>query len=398
MPVSYTREVSYSRLFRFLRLLFRWRGSFYKHVTYQVLIFATIYTVVNVLKTFIMTEKQLETYRKLGSSVGALAGYISAPVTFCLGFFLLQIYKRFWRIFLEIPWVDGVAFLVSSNVLGRDEFGKKLRKTIVRLVCASIVNALLLVSPVMAKRFPNPNALIKPGFITEDEARILQKIDRRARWMTCLTWSGMLVNRARNRWGRIEDEQAYSQLVDQLDVIRNRCRRQVQIHNRPVPFVYFQTVLLAVYAFFVVIIISGAYHRQSRALHSRVVKTSTTAELWGIHILIELVSILHFSLFAGMLCAARALVSPFNNDDNNFESHMLIQRHLEISYLIVDDLYDTIPFVLDMDGGSIYTADNIFVISNCYPGVYEASDDYVPALDDTDDKYNDKYESETIIS
>ncbi|XP_046390920.1 bestrophin-2-like isoform X2 [Ischnura elegans] len=291
MTITYTAEVATcSGLGNFWKLLFRWTGSIYKLLWPNLLIYSLWYFSLSLLYRFVLNESQKKTFELISLYCRAYNELI--PISFVLGFYVSIVITRWWDQYLEIPWPDSLAMFVSTLLMGNDERGRLMRRTIMRYVNLSFVITLRMMCPRVKKRFPTLEHLVDAGIMQSNEKKIWEDLDNRTShpkyWMP-LVWAGSIVTRARKE-GRIRDDFSMKTLIDGLCTFRGKCGGLLNYDWVCIPLVYTQ-----------------------------------------------------FFFYMGWLKVAESLVNPFGEDDDDFEVNWLVDRNLQVSYLIVDEMHEEHP-------------------------------------------------------
>lgn len=86
----------------------------------------------------------------------------NSPIS-TIGFYVTLVVTRWWGQYESIPWPDRIMNLVSSSVDGKDEYGRLLRRTLVRYVNLLSVLILRSVSTAVFKRFPSIEHVVQAG-------------------------------------------------------------------------------------------------------------------------------------------------------------------------------------------------------------------------------------------
>uniref|UniRef100_A0ABD2XS31 Bestrophin homolog n=1 Tax=Trichogramma kaykai TaxID=54128 RepID=A0ABD2XS31_9HYME len=330
MTVSYTAEVATCRGFGcFLKLLIRWKASVYKLIWTDMLLFLLIYYALSGLYRFGLDEDQKRVFEKVVEFCRKHAS--SSPLSFVLGFYVTIVMNRWWNQYITIPWPDSIAVFVSATIHGNDERGRLMRRTIVRYVCVCLTLVLGNISPRVKKRFPTLEHYVEVGLLQENELDIIQglnvKFPKPSKHWLPIVWASSIVTRAR-REGRIRDDFAVKTLIDELNKFRGACGSLVHYDTISIPLVYTQVVTIAVYTYFLTNVIGQQWILE---------------EPKNVDIYFPIFTTLEMFFYMGWLKVAETLINPFGEDDDDFEVNWIVDRNLQVSYLIVDEMHHEHP-------------------------------------------------------
>ncbi|KAG8438179.1 hypothetical protein GDO86_008755 [Hymenochirus boettgeri] len=330
MTVTYSNHVADAKLGTFSRLLLRWRGSIYKLLYQEFLIFISCYFIISAIYRLLLDELQRVYFEKLALYCDNYAELI--PVSFVLGFYVTLVVSRWWGQYESIPWPDRLMCLVSSNVQGTDERGRMLRRTLMRYASLTGVLILRSVSTAVYMRFPTLQHVVNAGFMTPTERMKFDSLvsSHNKFWVPCV-WFANLAVTARNE-GRIKDNVILQLILKELNSLRTQCGRLYGYDWISIPLVYTQVVTVAVYSFFLACLIGRQFLDPQKGYPGH-----------DLDLYVPVFTLLQFFFYAGWLKVAEQLINPFGQDDDDFETNWLIDRNLQVSLLAVDEMHQDVP-------------------------------------------------------
>ncbi|OXU29454.1 hypothetical protein TSAR_000846 [Trichomalopsis sarcophagae] len=122
MTVSYQYEVASSTSGGFTRLLFMWRGSLYKLIYRELLLFLALFGTISALYRNVLSVEQKRSFEQIVVYCDTFINLI--PLSFVLGFYVAYVASRWWQQYMAIPWPDKVMHSVALYVIGNDEYGR----------------------------------------------------------------------------------------------------------------------------------------------------------------------------------------------------------------------------------------------------------------------------------
>uniref|UniRef100_A0A6P4F660 Bestrophin homolog n=1 Tax=Drosophila rhopaloa TaxID=1041015 RepID=A0A6P4F660_DRORH len=309
MTVTYTSRVNTSSVFsNFLGLLVRWRGSIYKLIWLDLIVFFGLYCVLAIIYRLLMNEDGKKFFEAIIYYCEINGSLI--PLSFVLGFFVRIVMNRWWEQYTTIPWPDGIAILISTSIHGSDDRARVMRRTILRYVCLCQV-------------------------IVFTMKKIIEALDQAfptypKHWMP-IVWAGSIVMRAR-RENKIRDDYAVKTIMDELNQFRGYCGFLLYYDWVSVPLVYTQVVTVATYSFFLFSLLGQQWSEKRHR------DDGLNIQKW-----FPILTVLQFFFYMGWLKVAETLINPFGEDDDDFELNWIIDRNITVAYCIVDEMHQEHP-------------------------------------------------------
>ncbi|KAM8972903.1 bestrophin-3 [Pelodytes ibericus] len=330
MTVTYSSKVANATFFGFHRLLIKWKGSIYKLLYREFFLFISLYTALSMIYRLLLTDIQKRYFEKVALYCDKYAEQI--PVTFVLGFYVTLVVNRWWNQFVNLPWPDRLMLIISSNVHGRDDYGRLLRRTLMRYVNLTSLLIFRSVSTAVYKRFPTMDHVEEAGFMTSDERKIFDNLNSpHLKYWVPVIWFGNLASKARSE-GRIRDSMDLQIMMNEMNRYRSWCGLLFGYDWVGIPLVYTQVVTLAVYTFFLACLIGRQFLDPEQQYPGH-----------DLDMYIPVFTLLQFFFYAGWLKVAEQLINPFGEDDDDFETNWCIDRNLQVSLMAVDEMHMNLP-------------------------------------------------------
>ena len=266
-----------------IKLLFRWKGSVYRLIWVDCIVFLILYAILSIIYRFGLDADCRHIFEILVLHADTYAKAL--PLTWILGFYVGIVVTRWWAQFKCIPWPDNLAFMLNAAIKTTDDQSKMTRRTIIRYVNLGITIALSRLLDPAHNHHKTLNDLVRDGLLMKHEKQIFEAFRRQHKnpsntkpkkvvifkqsdedcrprefeefWIP-LTWAISLVKQA-NADGLIKDEFAMRTMIGEILSIRKMCNSLICYDWINVPLVYTQVVTIAVYSFFLTSILGSQF-------------------------------------------------------------------------------------------------------------------------------------------
>uniref|UniRef100_F1L206 Bestrophin homolog n=1 Tax=Ascaris suum TaxID=6253 RepID=F1L206_ASCSU len=345
MTISYTLDITQTGIKSFIKLMVRWRGSVWKSVLGELIIWTVLYFTISLIYRFLLGDLQKRAF-------AAFSGYLdnkidtNIPLAFLLGFFVTLVVLRWGSIVNELGSIENSAICVATFVRGTDEDTCILRRNIVRYIVLTQALVLRDISLQVRKRFPTASTLVAAGLLTKEENEILEDIhDPCNRYWCPIQWCYSLLYNARLH-GKIASDFLLDRITNEISSFRRGLESLLKYDWIPVPLVYPQLVFLAVRLYFILCLISRQF------LISETVDSTNPMDLY-----VPLTTMIQFLVYMGWMKVAEGLLNPFGEDDDDLECNYVIDKNLITGLSIADGATRRMPARMkDEFWGSLHIA------------------------------------------
>ncbi|KAL5106623.1 Bestrophin-1 [Taenia crassiceps] len=153
MPISYVDDISDgSGAFIFLKILRRWKGSLYKLVWVDLLLYLFAYYAISLTYRLALPEPQKRVFEDVVRFCENMKGNI--PVSFLLGFFVSGVIGRWYKMYMYIPWMNQIAYATMSCINCADKaISREIRLSLMRYMNLAWILLMRRISDQIADRF-----------------------------------------------------------------------------------------------------------------------------------------------------------------------------------------------------------------------------------------------------
>ncbi|GFO38843.1 Bestrophin homolog, partial [Plakobranchus ocellatus] len=307
----------------FLKLLRAWKGSVYKLMYKELLIFVSLYAAISLTYRLALTPHQKRLFESFVLDLQVASAAI--PLSFVLGFYVTFIVQRWWQQFTNVPWPDRTLFIMCTYLQGKDDRARIMRRSVARYMLFGMIIICRSVSVAVMKRFPTIDHIVEAGFITKDEANAFENVQcQYLKFWVPLMWANNILVTGRKE-GKIQTDFGLRMIIQQLADFRDKCSLCFVYDWITVPLVYTQVVTFAVYSYFAVSLVGQQY-----------LDTGQGYEGYEHDCYIPGFTILQFLFYMGWLKVAEQMINPFGEDDDDYDINWLLDRHTAVAFALVD--------------------------------------------------------------
>ncbi|KAG8196922.1 hypothetical protein JTE90_027625 [Oedothorax gibbosus] len=333
MTITYSLDVANTRFCGFTKLLGRWKGSIYKILWKEFLVFILGYTLLSLTYRFWLNESQKKDFENVVIYFETFIELI--PLSFVLGFYVSLVIGRWWDQFDAIPWPDRLCYKIGAYVHGADERSRMIRRTMGRYLILLQAITFQSVSTAVKKRFPTSQHLVAAGIMTKEERTIFEKLEAPyGKWWLPAQWFSALAMRAKKE-GRIKDSILLDGIFAEFLAYRSACGTMFNYDWISVPLVYTQVVTLATYTYSLALLVGRQYLDPNKGYKNH-----------HVDLYIPVFTLLQFFFYVGWLkvkFSGSNSVNPYGEDDDDFELNWCLDRNSHVVYLLVDHFHTKHP-------------------------------------------------------
>ncbi|CAH8577662.1 unnamed protein product [Schistosoma turkestanicum] len=290
-----------------------------------------LYAFISCVYRFVLSVELQRTFEDVIMFTRSFQGLI--PVSFILGFYIDNVFTRFWRLFMTIPWVLKFAISIAGHLSGNSERSRLMRRTCFRYMMSSLIMTSTRLNLIAKKRFPTPEFFVAAGILTEEELDIITSVSPiHVQPFVPIVWTTSLITLA-GKEGFITNHHALVSIIDEINNFRQGLLDMFMIDFVCIPLVYTQVVTLAVYIYFIASLVGRQFIIDSSRTNSQ-------------DLYFPFFTFLEFIVYMGLLKVAETLVNPMGENDEDIDINEVIDFNWKTGWCIVDGMKTSAPDIV----------------------------------------------------
>ncbi|XP_057370273.1 bestrophin-2-like isoform X2 [Daphnia carinata] len=302
-----------------IRILLRWKGSIYKTIWKDLLVYYGLYYLITIIHNYLLDESGKIAFEALAKY--CLKNSNSINVMIMLTFFTTTAMHRLFAMQTMIPGTAKVITFFILSIKPNLPEGPIVVERFARWTVLAWILTFRTVSKPLRTMFPDILSLQLAGIIKEKERLLLERVEternKTPRALMVIDWMLLLMKDCfiQNRYA---EKSNYLKVIEVVMAFKKGCGNTIKFATKNMPYALIQAVMIVVYTYGFV------------TLMARNVEEASTCSFMEVIVnYVPVIPSMQFFVFLVWLNFGRVAVNPFGTDDDDIDVTLLFQTHVQ---------------------------------------------------------------------
>nr|CAH0107629.1 unnamed protein product [Daphnia galeata] len=305
-----------------IRILLRWKGSIYKTIWKDLLVYYFLYYLLTVLHKFILDEDGKKAFMALAKY--CLRNSNSINLMIMLSFFTTTALQRLFTMQTMVPGTAKVITFFIMSLKPNLPEGTIIVEQFARWTVLAWILTFRVVCKPLRSLFPDMISLQVAGIIREKERCILERVEtehnKTPRALVVIDWMILLLKETAIH-NRFTEKSNHLKVLDIVMSFKKSCGNTIKFATKNIPYALIQAAIIVVYTYGLVTLMARNFE-----------EAASSEFLEGIVNFFPVIPSMQFFIFLIWLNFGRVAVNPFGTDEDDIDVKLLLETHIQDSY------------------------------------------------------------------
>ncbi|KZS08605.1 Uncharacterized protein APZ42_027263 [Daphnia magna] len=309
-----------------IRILLRWKGSVYKAIWKDLLVYYALYYLLTILHNFVLGDDGKKAFMVLAKY--CLRNSNSINLMIMLSFFTSTALQRLFTVQTMIPGTAKVITFYVMSLKPNLPEGPIIVEQFARWTVIAWILTFRVVCKPLRTMFPNMISLQVAGIIREKERLILERVETEhnttPRALVVIDWMILLLKET-SIHNRFTEKSNHLKSLDVVMSFKKSCGNTIKFATKNIPYALIQAAIIVVYTYGLMTLMARNFDDADSA-----------GFMTGIVNYFPIIPSLQFFVFLVWLNFGRIAVNPFGTDEDDIDVNLLLETHIQDSYRLAN--------------------------------------------------------------
>lgn len=307
------------------RILLRWKGSIYKFIWRDLLVYYFLFYLLSILHS-VLDDDGKKTFQALAKY--CLKNSNSINLMIMLTFFTTTAMQRLFSMQTTIPGTAKVITCFIMSIKPNLLEGPIIVEQFARWTVLAWILTFRVVCKPLRTMFPDMISLQVAGIIREKERVILERVEtegnKTPRALVVIDWMLLLLKETAIH-NRFAEKSNHLKVIEILMTFKKSCGNTIKFATKNIPYALIQAAIIVVYAYGLVTLMARNFE-----------EAGSSGFLEGIVNYFPVIPSMQFFIFLIWLNFGRTAVNPFGTDEEDINVKLLLETHIQDSFRLAN--------------------------------------------------------------